>query len=156
MDAKPSNTARCHIERVSEELDVPHTTCNGLFTIDFEVEFLLYEVRDALLDTFSRSRGLAEDYTIISISHKRMSAFLQLLVEFVENYVTKKGLSGPPCGVPTLLSCTIPLTITPAFRYLCISDITLPSLIVKDSRRNRKLWFTVSKNFSKSRSTQYV
>ena len=59
-------------------------------------------------------------------------------------------------GIPTLLSCTMPLTMTPAFRYLCISDITLPSLIVKDNRRNRKLWFTVSKNFSKSRSTQYV
>ena len=90
MDAKPSNTARSHIERVSEELYVPHTACYGLFAINFKVEFLLYEVRDALLDTFSRSRGLAEDYTIISISHKRMSAFLQLLVEFVENYVTKK------------------------------------------------------------------
>ena len=90
MDTKPSNTATSHIERVSEELDVPHTACNGLFATDFEVEFLLYEVRDALLDAFSCSRGLAEDYTIISISHKRMSAFLQLLVEFVENYVTKK------------------------------------------------------------------
>ena len=90
MDAKPSNTSTSRIERVSEELDVPHTACNGLFAIDFEVEFLLYEVRDALLDAFGCSRGLAEDYTIISISHKRMSAFLQLLVEFVENYVTKK------------------------------------------------------------------
>ena len=90
MDAKPSNTARSHIERVSEELYVPHTACYGLFAINFKVEFLLYEVSDALLDTFSRSRGLAEDYTIVSISHKRMSAFLQLLVEFVENYVTKK------------------------------------------------------------------
>ena len=90
MDTKPSNTTTSRIERVSEELDVPHTACNGLFAINFKVEFLLYEVRDALLDTFSRSRGLAEDYTIISISRKRMSAFLQLLVEFVENYVTKK------------------------------------------------------------------
>ena len=90
MDAKPSNTARSHIERVSEELYVPHTACCGLFAINFKVEFLLYEVSDALFDAFCRSRGLAEDYTIISISHKRMSALLQLLVEFVKNYVTKK------------------------------------------------------------------
>ena len=61
MDTKPSNTATSRIERVSEELDVPHTACNGLFAIDFEVEFLLYEVRDALLDAFGCSRSPAED-----------------------------------------------------------------------------------------------
>ena len=90
MDAKPSNTATSHIERVSEELDVPHTACNGLFAIDFEVEFLLYEVRDALLDAFGCSRSPAEDYAIVSISHKWMSALLQLLVKFVENDIAKK------------------------------------------------------------------
>ena len=90
MDTKPSNTATSRIERVSEVLYVPHTACYGLFAINFEVEFLLYEVSDALLDTFSRSRGLAEDYTIISISHKRMASFLQLLVKFIENYITKE------------------------------------------------------------------
>ena len=46
---------------MSEELYVTHTACYGLFAINFKVEFLLYEVSDALLDTFSRSRGLAED-----------------------------------------------------------------------------------------------
>ena len=61
MDAKPSNTVMGCIERVTEELYIPHTARDGLFTVDFEVEFLLYEVSDALLDTFSRSRGLAED-----------------------------------------------------------------------------------------------
>ena len=82
--------------------------------------------------------------------------FSNSLSSSLRTILLRSGLSGPPWGVPTLLSCTMPLTITPAFRYLCINDITLPSLIVKDSRRNRKLWFTVSKNFSKSRSTQYV
>ena len=89
MDTKPSNTATSRIERVSEELDVPHTACNGLFAIDFEVEFLLYEVRDALLDALCCSWSLAEDYAIVSVTHERMSAFLQLLVKFVENYITK-------------------------------------------------------------------
>ena len=65
---------------MSEELYVPHTARHGLFAVDFEVEFLLYEVRDALFDAFCRSQGLAEDYTIICVSHKRMSALLQLLV----------------------------------------------------------------------------
>ena len=90
MDAKPSNTAWGCIERVSKELDVPHTACYGLFAVDFEVQFLLYEVRYALLDAFGRSWGLAEDYTIISVTHKRMSAFLQLLVKLVENDITKE------------------------------------------------------------------
>ena len=90
MDTKPSNTATSHIERVSEELDVPHTACNGLFAIDFEVEFLLYEVRDALLDALCCSWSLAEDYAIVSITHERMPAFLQLLVKFIENYITEE------------------------------------------------------------------
>ena len=90
MDAKPSNTATSCIERVSEELDVHHTTCNGLFAVDFEVEFLLYEVRDTLLDALCCSWGLAEDYAVICIAHKRMSAFLQLLVKFIENDVTEE------------------------------------------------------------------
>ena len=37
MDAKPSNTAMGRVERVTEELDIPHTARNGLFAIDFEV-----------------------------------------------------------------------------------------------------------------------
>ena len=90
MDTKPSNTATSRIERVSKELYVLHTTCDGLFAIDSKVEFLLYEVRDALLDALGRSWSLAEDYTIIGITYKRMSAFLQLLVEFIKNDVTEK------------------------------------------------------------------
>ena len=89
MDAKPSNTAR-FIERVTKELDVPHIACYGLFAVNFEVEFLLYEVRDALFDAFGSSRGLAEDYTIVCVSHERMSAFLQLLVKFVKNDITEE------------------------------------------------------------------
>ena len=46
---------------MSEELYVPHTACYGLRAVDFKVEYLLYEVSDGILDTFSRSRGLAED-----------------------------------------------------------------------------------------------
>ena len=90
MDAEPSNTAMGGIERVSKELDVPHTACNCLFTIDFEVEFLLYEVSDALFDAFRCSWSLAEDYAIVGIAHKRMSALLQLLVKFIENDIAKK------------------------------------------------------------------
>ena len=90
MDAKPSNAAMGGIERVSKELDVPHTACYGLFAIDFEVEFLLYEVRDTFLDAFGSPWSFAEDYAVICIAHKRMSAFLQLLVKLVENNVTKE------------------------------------------------------------------
>ena len=90
MDAKPSNAAMGGIERVSKELDIPHTACNSLFAIDSKVEFLLYEVSNALLDALGRSRSFAEDYTIISIAHERMSAFLQLLVKFIENDVTEE------------------------------------------------------------------
>ena len=90
MDAEPSNTAMGGIERVSKELDVPHAACNCLFTVDFEVEFLLYEVSNALFDAFGSSRSFAEDYTIVCVSHERMSAFLQLLVKFIENDVTEE------------------------------------------------------------------
>ena len=90
MDAKPSNAAMGCIERVTEELDVHHTACNGLFPIDFKVEFLLYEVRDAFLDAFGSPWSPAEDYAIVGIAHERMSAFLQLLVKFVENDVTEE------------------------------------------------------------------
>ena len=89
MDAKPSNITR-FIERVTKELDVPHTARNGLFAIDFEVEFLLYEVRDAFFDALGRSWSLAEDYAVICVAYKRMSALLQLFVKFVENYITKE------------------------------------------------------------------
>ena len=37
--------------------------------------------------------------------------------------------------------------MTPAFRYLCISDMTRPSLTVRDSTSMSLLWFTVSKYF---------
>ena len=90
MDTKPSNTAMSCIERVSEVLYVPHTACDGLFAINFKVEFLLYEVRDALLDALCCSWSLAEDYAIVGIAHKRMSALLQLLVKFIENDIAKK------------------------------------------------------------------
>ena len=90
MDAKPSNTAMSCIERVSEELYIPHTARNGLFAVNFEMEFLLYEVSDALFDAFRCSWSLAEDYAIVGIAYKRMSAFLQLLVKFVKNDVTEE------------------------------------------------------------------
>ena len=90
MDAKPSNAAMGGIERVSKELDIPHTACNSLFAIDSKVEFLLYEVSNALLDAFCRSWSLAEDYAIVGVTYKRVSSFLQLLVKLVENNVTKE------------------------------------------------------------------
>jgi len=43
------------------------------------------------------------------------------------------GLSGPPCGMPTSVRSNIPFAITPALRYLCIKDMTLPSLMVRDN-----------------------
>ena len=55
MDAEPSNTAMGGIERVSKELDVPRAARNGLFAVDFEVELLLYEVRDAFFDALGCS-----------------------------------------------------------------------------------------------------
>ena len=75
---------------MTKELYIPRTARNGLFAVDFEVKLLLYEVRDAFFDALCRSRGLAEDYTIISIAHERVSAFLQLLVKFIENDITKE------------------------------------------------------------------
>ena len=72
---------------MSEELYVPNIACDGLFTIDFKVEFLLYEVSEALFNALGRSRGLAEDYTVICITYERMSASLQLLVKFIKDYV---------------------------------------------------------------------
>ena len=45
----------------------------------------------------------------------------------------RSGLNGPPCGIPTSVFSNIPLLITPALRYLCMSDITRPSLMVRDS-----------------------
>ena len=43
------------------------------------------------------------------------------------------GLNGPPCGIPISVRSNFPFATTPAFRYLCISEITLPSLMVHDS-----------------------
>ena len=90
MDAKPSNAAMGGIERVSKEFDIPHTACNCLFAVDFEVEFLLYEVRDTLLDAFGSPWSFAENYAIVGVTYKRVSAFLQLLVKFIENDVTEE------------------------------------------------------------------
>ena len=66
------------------------------------------------------------------------------------------GLSGPPCGIPVSVFSNIPPLITPALRYLCVSDITRPSLMVLDNTSISLLWHTVSKNFSKSISTTYT
>ena len=66
------------------------------------------------------------------------------------------GLNGPPCGIPTSVRSNIPSAITPAFRYLCISDMTLPSFMVLDNTSISLLWLTVSKNFSKSISITYT
>ena len=75
---------------MSEELDISHTARNGLFAVYFEVEFLLYEVRDAFFDALGRSWSFAEDYAIVSVTHERMSALLQLFVKFVENYIAEE------------------------------------------------------------------
>ena len=66
------------------------------------------------------------------------------------------GLNGPPCGIPISVRSNIPFAITPAFRYLCISDMTLPSFMVLDNTSISLLWLTVSKNFSKSISITYT
>ena len=49
-----------------------------------------------------------------------------------------------------------PLLITPALRYLWMSEITLPTLMVRDNTSMSLLWHTVIKNFSKSISTTYT
>ena len=61
---------------MTKELYIPRAARNGLFAVDFKVEFLLYEVRDAFFDALGCSWSLAEDYTIIGITYKRMSSFL--------------------------------------------------------------------------------
>ena len=66
------------------------------------------------------------------------------------------GLNGPPCGTPSSVFSKNPFCNTPAFRYLCISDTTRPSSIVRDNTSISLLWFTVSKNFSKSMLTTYT
>lgn len=43
------------------------------------------------------------------------------------------GLSGPPCGIPVSVFSNIPPLIAHALRYLYISDITRPSLMVFDN-----------------------
>ena len=60
-----------------------------------------------------------------------------------------------PCGIPTSVLSNTPLLITPALRYLWMSEMTLPSLMVRDNTSMSLLWHTVSKNFSKSISTTY-
>ena len=67
-----------------------------------------------------------------------------------------KVVGGPPWGIPISVLSNIPFTSTPALRYLCINEITLPSLMVLDSTSISLLMFTVSKNFSKSISTTYT
>lgn len=72
MNAKLSNTAVRCIEGVTEELDVHHTTCNGLFMVHIQMESLLYEVSYTIFDAFCCSWSLAEDDTIISIANENM------------------------------------------------------------------------------------
>ena len=60
-----------------------------------------------------------------STSHTTSSSFNMTLLS--------SGLSGPPCGISVAVFSNIPPLITPALRYLCISDITLPSLMVFDN-----------------------
>ena len=68
----------------------------------------------------------------------------------------QSGLNGPPCGTPSMLAWKLPSSITPEFRYLWISDMTLPSLIVLDSTSISLLWLTVSKYDCKSMLTTYT
>jgi tetratricopeptide (TPR) repeat protein len=58
------------------------------------------------------------------------------------------GLNGPPCGTPASVFSNFWPTTTPAFRYLCTSEITRPSFTVLDSISINLLWLTVSKNFA--------
>lgn len=55
------------------------------------------------------------------------------------------GLNGPPCGTPSVVSSFLCLTITPAFKYLWMSETTRPSFIVSDNTCMSLLWLTVSK-----------
>ena len=66
------------------------------------------------------------------------------------------GLSGPPCGVPSSLDTLIPFIRTPLSRYFLISFRSLLSLIFFSSFPISMLWFTLSKNFSKSISTTHL
>ena len=66
------------------------------------------------------------------------------------------GLNGPPWGTPSDVAWNPPSSITPAFRYLCISEITRPSLMVLDSTSISLLWFTVSKYACKSMLIAYI
>ena len=66
------------------------------------------------------------------------------------------GLNGPPWGTPSVLAWKLPSSITPEFKYLCISDMTLPSFIVLDSTSISLLWLTVSKYACKSMLTTYT
>lgn len=62
----------------------------------------------------------------------------------------------PPCGVPLVVSSYFPFTITPAFRYLRISDSVSGSYISLPTRVMSLSCGTLSKNFSRSISTIYV
>ena len=65
----------------------------------------------------------------------------------------RSGERFPPCGVPISVSSICSPTMTPLTRNFRINDRTFPSLISLFKIEMSLSWFTVSKNFSKSRST---
>lgn len=89
MDAEPSAFATL-IERVAEELHSACTSDLRLFAVDLQVKFLLDEAGQSCAHSFRASLALAEYKAIVCISHKRMTSFLQLLVQLVEHYVAQK------------------------------------------------------------------
>jgi hypothetical protein len=65
-------------------------------------------------------------------------------------------LVGPPWDIPVSIFSNIPLLMTTSLRYLCISDIALPSTMVFDNISGNLFWHTISKNFSISMPTTFT
>lgn len=101
-------------------------------------------------------------FYIISYNHlhnERIYVLCVLVLYLVHSFsimLLSSELNGPPWSTPTFVLLNIWFSITSAFRYLCINEITLPSFMVLDKTLKNLLWNTVSKNSSKSISTTYT
>lgn len=75
------------IEAVAEEFQSANVGDFGLFAVDLKLETHLYKLGDTLLDALSRALAATEDYSIVGITHERMSASFEFLIQFVEHDV---------------------------------------------------------------------
>ena len=91
METKQTSPFFIKIKGIAKKLLSAYRACTRLVTVHFQEKLTLDKLRDALQYALCGTLTLAEYHAIISVAHKRMTAFGQFLVQFVEHDVTQQS-----------------------------------------------------------------